>query len=171
MTAFLIKFGLVLLIAVVVGGMVWRTVGRGKPNTVRGFPDRQRLPRTAAIVGAVLVVIGSMMVLAAFTTGEWRDLFPLRIASVVVLVTGILFLVGYRNRYVAPGRDAVRYRTLLGREKTMRYADITSYKGTTGGGKPQLVLRAGRDSLRVNPAFYDLTPIYAALRERERAGR
>lgn len=116
MSAFIIKFGLVLLVAVVVGGMVWRTVGRGKPNTVRGFPDRQRLPRMVAIIGAVFTVIGTMMVLAAFTTGGLTDLLPLRIAAVVVLATGILFLVGYRNRYVAPGTDAVRFRTLLGRE-------------------------------------------------------
>lgn len=166
MSAFIIKFGLVLLVAVVVGGMVWRTVGRGKPNTVRGFPDRQRLPRMVAIIGAVFTVIGTMMVLAAFTTGGLTDLLPLRIAAVVVLATGILFLVGYRNRYVAPGTDAVRFRTLLGREKVIRYADITSYRGVTGSGKPQLILRAGRDSLRVNPAFYDLSLLYAALRER-----
>ena len=170
MSGFLIKFALVLLVAVVVGGMVWRTVGRGKPNTVRGYPGRQRLPRMAAIVGAVLVVIGAIMVLASFTTGG-PELLPLRIAAVVVLVTGILFLVGYRNRYVAPGPDGVQFRTLLGREKSIRYADITTYKATTRGGRPQLTLRAGRDTLRVNPAFYDLSAVYAALRERERTGR
>ena len=166
----MIKFGLVLLVAVIVGGMVWRTVGRGKPNTVRGYPGRQRMPRTVAIVGAVFAVIGSMMVLASFTTGG-PELIPLRIASVVVLVTGILFLIAYRNRYIAPGRDAVQFRTLWGREKSIRYDDITSYQGTVGGARPHLTVRAGRERLRVNPSFYDLSVLYAAIEERERAGR
>ena len=166
----MIKFGLVLLVAVILGGMVWRTIGRGKPNTVRGYPERQRMPRMVAIVGAVFVVIGSMMVLASFTTGG-AELLPLRIASVVVLATGILFLVTYRNRYVAPGRDAVRFRTLLGREKSIRYADITSYNGTVGGARQRLTIRAGRDTLRVSPGFYDLSVLYAAIEERERTSR
>lgn len=166
----MIKFGLILLVAVIVGGMVWRAVGRGKPNIVRGFPDRQRMPRLVAIIGAVFLVIGTMMVLASFTTGG-DEFIPLRIASVVVLATGILFLIAYRNRYVAPGRDAVRFRTLLGREKSIRYADITSYKGTVGGARPHLTVRAGRETLRVNPSFYDLSALYAAIDARERAER
>lgn len=171
MSGFLFKFGMVLLVAVIVGGIVWRGVGRGKPNTMRGFPDRQRMPRLAAVVGAVFTVIGTLMVLAAFTTGEFTELLPLRIASVVVLGTGIGFLVAYRNRWVAPGPQAVHYRTLLGQEHTIRYDDVTSYQLSNRGGRPQLTLRAGRGStLRVSPALYDLSALFAALTEKERTG-
>ena len=101
----------------------------------------------------------------------WSPSVLAPIASVVVLVTGILFLIAYRNRYIAPGRDAVQFRTLWGREKSIRYDDITSYQGTVGGARPHLTVRAGRERLRVNPSFYDLSVLYAAIEERERAGR
>ena len=55
-------------------------------------------------------------------------LLPMRIASVLIALGGVAFLVMYRNFYVAPRADEVAFRTVFGREAVIAYSDIVDYR-------------------------------------------
>ena len=81
------------------------------------------------------------------------------------LFGGVLFLMMYRNWYVAPERDAVHYRTLMGREDRIVYSDIVDYRMTEANGQPNLRIRASSGAkLALNPAMCDMSPLLAAIR-------
>lgn len=174
MTAFLLKVGLVLLAIALVGVVVARA--RQRPNRSKEHPDRLRMPGFVAIVAGVLVAVGFFMTLIAFTAEESPEtpgaLLPMRIAAVAILATGALFVVMYLNWYVSPGPDEVRFRTVLGREKTIAYADIADYRMLTVNGQPNLTIRSNSgDKLRLNPNLFDMSPLFAAAAFKDRTGR
>ncbi|UWF77625.1 MULTISPECIES: hypothetical protein [Microbacterium] len=176
MSAFVLKLAIVLVVLALIALLVWN--GRTHPNRAKDFPDRIRMPRLVAVIGWLLVAVGILMGLAAFTAGDAseavddRGLLPMRIAAVAILAGGVLLVLLYRNWYVAPDADAVRFRTLLGREKRIAYADIVEYRMRTMGGRPNLRIRSVDGTrLTLNPAMFDMSPLFAAMEFRERTGR
>lgn len=174
MTPFLLKAALVLLALALVGVMVMRA--RKHPNRAKDYPDRVRMPKLILLVGALLLAVGVLIGLAAFTADDDPEspasLLPMRIAAVGILIAGALFTLLYRNWYVAPGADAVHFRTILGREKTIVYSDIIDYRMLTRGGQPNLRIRSSDGTtLSLNPALFDMSPLLAAIAFRERTGR
>lgn len=174
MTAFLVKVGLVLLAIALVGIVVARA--RQRPNRSKEHPDRLRMPRFVAIVAGVLVAVGFFMTLIAFTAEESPEtpgaLLPMRIAAVAILTAGALFVVMYVNWYVSPGPDDVQFRTVLGREKRIAYADIAEHRMRDINGQPNLTIRSNSgEKLRLNPNLFDMSPLFAAIAFKERTGR
>lgn len=170
MTALVLKYAIVFVVGVLLLGMVlW---GRRRPNRAKGHPGRLRLPKFVAVIGWALFVVGFLMGLVAFTSRYTEDLNPMRIASASITLGGLVFLMMYRNWYIAPEADAVHFRTIFGNEKTIAYADIANWRTTTSNGQPRLTVRSNSgDKLVVNPLLYDMTPLFAAIEFKERTGR
>ncbi|MFD5213881.1 hypothetical protein [Microbacterium sp. NPDC058345] len=174
MTAFLVKIALVLLAVALVVVVVARA--RKRPNRSKEHPDRIRMPRLVVMIGAAVLVVGFFMGLMAFTAEENPQtpgaLLPMRIAAVVMFLVGGLFVAMYLNWYVSPGLDEVRFRSVLGREKTIAYADIVDYRTTSANGQPRLRIRAADGTrLALNPATFDMSPLMTAIAFKERTGR
>ncbi|WP_309064884.1 hypothetical protein [Microbacterium sp.] len=170
MTGLLLKYALVGIILVLLVALVWW--GWRHPNRGKSQPNRLRMPKLVAIVGWALLAVGFLLGLIAFTSRYTEDLAAMRIASGAMAAGGILFLVMYRNWYVAPEADAVRFRTVFGVEKSIAYSDIAEYRTTTSHGQPRLVVRStGGDTLALNPALFDVAPLQAAIAFKERTGR
>lgn len=169
-TVALTKVALLIVVVGLVPAVVWWM--RRHPNRSKQHPGRQRMPKLVAVVGWMLLVVGVLMSLVAFTSSDADDPTAFRIASVAILFGGVLFLMMYRNWYVAPERDAVHYRTLLGREDRIVYSDIVDYRMTEANGQPNLRIRASSGArLALNPAMYDMSPLLAAIRFKEARGR
>jgi hypothetical protein len=128
-------------------------------------PDpRIRLPRFVAIVAGVLLALAVLSSLLGFGSGDMRDPVPFRIASVVLLVIGLLVLLAYRNRYVLPGGDGVTFRTVFGVERRIRYRDIVSQRVRGAGARRMLIVRASDGTtLRVRASAPGAAPLVAAL--------
>ncbi len=78
----------------------------------------------------------------------------------------------YRNWYLEPGADELRFRTGLGVEKVIAYADIVEYGTVEQNGQQRFRVRSATGArLAVNPRMYALDPLYAAIAFRERTGR
>src|SRR5690606_32376212 len=117
------------------------------------------------LIGAVLLAIGFILALASFTSRYTEDLLPARIAAVVAFLLGLAVLLAYRNWYIETGTDAVRFRTITGREGQIAYRDIVSCETVKRAGRPRLIIRS-RDgvTLRVDAGRYDLARVLAAAR-------
>lgn len=169
-TVALTKVALLIVVVALVPAVVWWM--RRHPNRSKQHPDRQRMPKLVAVVGWMLLVVGVLMSLVAFTSSDADDPTAFRIASVAILFGGVLFLMMYRNWYVAPERDAVHYRTLMSREDRIVYSDIVDYRMAEANGQPKLRIRASSGAeLALNPAMYDMSPLLAAIRFKEARGR
>lgn len=160
--ALALKILLIVLLVAIAVGLVVRVFRR--PSNTPPVAVRQRMPKIVPLVGGLLTAIGFFLGLAGFLARLGTDPVPLRIGSVVVLLAGLLMLIAYRNRFVQPGRDAVRFRTVLGRESAMAYRDVTAHELTEVRGRPRLILH-GSDgtTLRLDPSIYDLKPAFDAL--------
>jgi hypothetical protein len=169
-TIALTKIMLLIVVVALIPLVVWWM--RRHPNVSKKHPDRQRMPKLVAVVGWVLLVLGALMSLVAFTSDDADDPTAFRIASVAIVVGGILFLGLYRNWYVAPEADVVHFRTALGREDRIVYSDIVDYRMTELNGQPNLSVKAGSGAkLALNPNMYDVSPLLAAIRFKEARGR
>ncbi|UJP09356.1 hypothetical protein L2X99_13055 [Microbacterium sp. KUDC0406] len=167
----IVKFLLIALVAVLVIGMVMRMFRRPTAPQNTG-PRQQRMPLFVPLIGWLLLITGLGLALAGFSARPGTDPMPMRIGAVVSLILGLLVLLMHRNRYVQPDADGVRFRTFLGREKTIAYRDVTAYRVTEAGWRSHLRLRAADGTrMQVNPAVYDMSPVLAAIRFKERTGR
>lgn len=143
------------------------------PNRSKKHPEQVRLPKIIPVVGWLVMLAGLVIGLAALTSDAAHDAVPMRIASVALVIGGVLFLLMYRNWYVAAGPDAVHFRTGLGREHTIAYRDIRDYRYTTApNGRPMLIVRSTSGAkLSVIPTQYDVSPLLAAIAFQETNGR
>jgi len=123
------------------------------------------MPLLVPLVGAALTVAGSLLALAAFSPQYKPELLPTRIASAVVVLAGLAALLAYRNWYLEVFSDAVRFRTVLGREKRIDYRDIAAFQVKKAAGRERLTVRS-RDGVRlsVDTARYSVAPLLAAAR-------
>lgn len=129
------------------------------------------MPVIFPVVGWLLVVIGVLLVLVSFSAQVEPEIVPMRIASVAILGGGILFLLMYRNWYVEPDVDEVRFRTAFGREHVIAYRDIVDYRSRARNGRPRLEVRSASGVKLAITQLYTVDPLLAAIAFRERTGR
>ncbi|MFD6698603.1 MULTISPECIES: hypothetical protein [unclassified Microbacterium] len=168
MSAVVVKVLLVLAVLILAAAAVSRMRGRRSVG-----PVRQRMPVFVPLAGALFVAVGLMMGLASFTENNSDGmLWPLRIASIGILLGGVVFLVMYRNFYVEPRVDEIAFRTVWGREAVIAYADITDFSVQASGGGFRLTVRGSSGPrLRLNPRLFDVSPLLRANEFRQRNGR
>lgn len=144
---------------------------RRHPNRDRRDPARLRLLKLFPVVGWVFVVLSIPMILLSDASDD-EDRTAMAIASFAILAGGTLFLVMYRNWYVAFGDEEVAFRTLWGVTRSFRYAEIADYTivGSTQG--PMLTIRTERGvRLSLNIRMYDASPLLAQLQFHQTHGR
>lgn len=135
-----------------------------RPNRARAADPRIRLPRFVAYAAAALLVLGLLAGMLGFGSGDMRDPVPFRIASVTLVVAGLLVLLAYRNRYILPGAHAIAFRTVFGAERSIRYDDIMSHRTIDRRGRRVLVVRSSAGTtLRVDTAAPGMQPLLAAV--------
>ncbi|WP_193597618.1 hypothetical protein [Microbacterium sp. YJN-G] len=163
MSSFAVKAVIIVIVIALIGVLIARAFRRVRPGAAG--TTRQRMPLLFALAGAVLLAIGFVLALASFTSRYTADLLPARIAAVVAFAAGVVVLLAYRNWYVETGMDAVRFRTITGREKQIAYRDIVSRETVRFLGRPRVVVRS-RDgvTLRVDARRYDLARVVTASR-------
>ena len=170
MLALILKYTLVAIVGLLVIGGTWWAVKH--PNRAKGHPNRQRMPIFLPIVGWLLTAVGLLMVLVAFTVEDGSDILPMRIAAVAILAGGLFFLFMYRNWYVEPGLDEIHFRTVMGREKTIAYADIADYRTYEQNGQLRLAIRSNTGvKLSLDPRIYRVEPLIAAITFKQKNGR
>lgn len=170
MSAFALKYALIALAIVLVAGGVWWAMKR--PNRSKRAPARMRMPIFVPLVGWLLLAVGFLLALTAFTSRYTADLLPMRIASLLIGVAGVFFLVMYNNWYVEARPDEVHFRTVLGRERVIEYADIVEYRMLQTSGQPRFKVRSSSGvKLSIHPQVFPVEPLFAAIRFRERTGR
>ncbi|WP_146116793.1 hypothetical protein [Microbacterium sp. MYb64] len=168
MSAVVVKVLIVLAVLILVAAAVSRMRGRRSVG-----PVRQRMPVFVPLVGALFVALGGLMALASFTENNVDGmLWPLRIASVAIVLAGVGFLLIYRNFYVEPRVDEIAFRTIWGREAVIAYADITDFSVQASGGQFRLTVRGSSGPrLRLNPRLFDVSPLLRANEFRQHNGR
>lgn len=168
--SFLFKAVLVfLLLLALVGVALWT---RSRPNVAQGHPERLRLPRLTVYIGGGLLVAGFVLALGSFTSRYNAELLPMRILGGVTALAGVIVLLMYRTWYVEPKADAIRFRTALGRERTIAYRDIASCRLDESGRRPRVSIRSRSGArLSLNPAMYPVPALLAAIVFHERHGR
>ena len=165
--AFVLKIVLLAVALVVVVVLVRSLFVR--PSAARARDARIRLARYVPITATVLLALGLFASVLGFGSGNMRDPVPFQIASVVLVVAGLLVLLAYRNWYLAPGADAIAFRTVLGTERVIRYRDIVSHRMSgTGARRTLIVTAADGTRLRVNTARHGLSGLVAAVEARSR---
>jgi len=167
MTALVLKIVLVvialLFVAVIVRSLFLR------PNSSAKQTVRIRLHKAVGIVAAALLALGLFASVLGFGSGDMRDPVPFRIASVVLVVAGLLVLLAYRNWYLEPGRDAIAFRTVFGAERAIRHRDIVAQRSTVRRGRRTLLVTSSDGTrLRVNVTAHGLSQ-FAATAERAAA--
>ncbi|UNK70646.1 hypothetical protein [Microbacterium sp. H1-D42] len=168
--AVILKYTLIVIAVVLVGLLAkW---ARSRPNRAKRLPERVRMPKIVPIIGWILIIVGTLMVLAAFTRPAGEEEIGMQIASVAIVACGVFFLVMYRNWYIAPGADEIVFRTVWGAEKAIRYADIVTYEVRPVSAQPTLLISASDGTrFRVNLATYDVAPLIAHLEYHQKNGR
>ncbi|MDQ4215049.1 hypothetical protein [Microbacterium capsulatum] len=170
MTGILLKL---LLVAVVIFFAAAAVARMRLPSRAANRLERQRMPKLVPVIGGLFAAVGAILTLNAFTAQDTLGmLWPMRIAVVAMALGGLATVLIYRNFYVSPRADEVRYRTIWGREHAIAYADIASHRLTRTRGRRILTIRStsGR-KLAVNVRRYDMTPLFLAIDFKERHGR
>jgi hypothetical protein len=167
MTALVLKIVLVvialLFVVVIVRSLFLRSSSSAKRIV------RIRLHKAVGIVAAALIALGLFASVLGFGSGDMRDPVPFRIASVVLVVAGLLVLVAYRNWYLEPGRDEIAFRTVFGAERVIRHRDIVAQRSTVRRGRRILAVTASDGTkLRVDVTAHGLSQ-FAAAAERAAA--
>ncbi|MFC7374795.1 MULTISPECIES: hypothetical protein [unclassified Brachybacterium] len=106
-----------------------------RPWIRKRHPERRCVSRLVGVIGFVILLFGVLLVLAGITKGENpAEIRADVIAGSVLLLIAILLLWTFFIVYVEAGPDAFRSRGMLGRTRTIRYADIAriSYIGSGG---------------------------------------
>lgn len=170
MSAFALKYAVIALAMVLVAGGLWWAMKR--PNRSRRRPTRMRMPVFVLLAGWLLLAVGFLLALSAFTSRYTEDLLPMRIASLAVGAAGVFFLVMYNNWYVDARSDEVQFRTILGRERVIRYVDIVDYRMRERSGQPKFTARSSSGvKFSINPRVFPVDPLFEAINFRERTGR
>lgn len=144
---------------------------RAHPNRDRRDPRRLRLMKIMPIVGWTFVALSIPMILISDASRD-EDRVGMAIASFAILGGGVVFLVMYRNWYVAFGDEEVTFRTLAGVTRSFRYPDIAEYSIARSDQGPMLTVRtASGVRLRLNIRMYDAAPLLAQLRFHQATGR
>lgn len=165
MPGFAVKAVIVVIAITFVVLLIARFFRRAAPTAPPS--RRQRMPMLVVLAGAVLLAAGFTLGLAAFASRYTAQLLPARIASVVVFLAGIALLLAYRNWYLEVGTDAVRFRTVLGRERSIAYRDIASSRIATVAGRPRVIVRSVHGvRLSVDTGRYAVAPLVAAAQQR-----
>lgn len=169
-TAILLKTLILLAAALLTAAIVWWA--RRHPNRAKDFPERVRMPKVIAVVGWLFVAVGLLMGLVAFTSDDAENPLGFQIASLAIFIGGVLFLMLYRNWYVAAGVDDVAFRTFLGTEHVVPYSDLASYRVVERKGQPILTVTSIDGArLSLNIQTFDIAPLLLAIRYREANGR
>ena len=135
-----------------------------RPNSAKIAAKRQRMPLLVLLVGTALFAIGFILALGSFTSPYHDQLLPTRIAGVTLFVVGLGTIIAHRNWYLETGVDAVRFRTIFGREHLIAYRDITSCQRVGTGRNERLVVRSSSgQKLSVNLARHDVSRVLAAV--------
>ena len=168
MTALVLKIVLVvialLFVVVIVRSLFLRPKSSGAKQIVR-----IRLHKAVGIAAAALLALGLFASVLGFGSGDMRDPVPFRIASVVLVVAGLLVLLAYRNWYLEPGRDEIAFRTVFGAERVIRHRDIVAQRSTVRRGRRTLVVTSSDGTrLRVDVTAHGLSQ-FAATAERAAA--
>lgn len=170
MSALALKYALIALAMLLVAGGLWWAMKR--PNRSKRVPSRMRMPIFVPLAGWLLLAVGFLLALTAFTSRYTADLLPMRIASLVIAVGGVFFLVMYNNWYVDAQADEVQFRTIFGRERVIKYVDIVDYRMLELNGQPRFQVRSSSGvKLSIHPRIYPVEPLFAAIRFREHTGR
>ncbi|MFD5224202.1 hypothetical protein ACFWHT_01135 [Microbacterium sp. NPDC058342] len=165
MSGFAVKAVIVLIVVALIAVIVARFFRRVAP--ARAVSRRQRMPLLVPLAGAVLLVAGFILGVAAFASRYTAELLPARIASVIVFLAGICVLLAYRNWYLEAEPDAVRFRTILGREKRIAHRDIASFRLTRIAGRERAVVQSTEGvRLSVDTGRYSVAALVAAGRSR-----
>lgn len=166
-----LKSVLVVVIAVlVIAAALWM---RRHPNRAKTYPEQQRLPLLVPIAGWLLLAVGLLLGLLAFSTNDAHDPTAMRIGSVVLVAGGLALLLAHRNFFLAVRADEVAFRSVFGREQVIPYVDIAEHRMSIAHGRQTLTIRSastGR-TLVLNARTHDLTPLLMAVDFRQRHGR
>ncbi len=113
-TESILKVLIMAFAAMFIAAVAWWA--RKHPNRSKEYPERVRMPKVVPGVGWLFLAVGLLMGLVAFTSDHARDPLAFRIASVAIVVGGVVFVLMYRNFYVAPRDFEVAFRSVLGKE-------------------------------------------------------
>ncbi|MGX1737914.1 hypothetical protein ACWIB8_01910 [Corynebacterium flavescens] len=148
------------LVQVLVLGIGWWA--RKHPNTVKTRPNRQRMPKFIAIFGWVLLVVGAVQAAIGLSTDPARanNLKGMLVASALMILAGLVFVVIQHNWFVEPGADRVDFRTVFGREKNIEYQDIVRVREYSAQGQPFIQVRDSHGTkLGLSLQLYDMSPL------------
>lgn len=165
MPGFAVKAVIILIVIALVGVIIARLLRRVTP--AKTVLKRQRMPLFVPLAGAVLMAAGFTLGLAAFASRYTAELLPARIASVTVFLAGLAAVLAYRNWYLEVASDAVRFRTVFGRERCIAYGDIASCRTRSVAGRERLIVHSHDGvTLTADTGRYALGPLIAAARSR-----
>ncbi|MBT2585023.1 hypothetical protein J7I86_04045 [Arthrobacter sp. ISL-95] len=120
------------------------------------------MPKVVPIVGWVFLSFGFLMSLVSFSYAPT----PLgaRITAVALVLGGLVFVLMYRNFYVAPRDFEVAFRSVFGKEHLLSYSDIAHYSFQTMKGQPYLTVKSAEGvKLSLNIRAYGMTPLLRAI--------
>jgi hypothetical protein len=159
-TEFILKVLIMACVAMFIAAIGWWA--RKHPNRSTQYPEQVRLPKVVPIVGWLFLSFGFLMSLVSFSYAP----SPLgaRITAVAVFLGGLVFVLMYRNWYVAPRAHEVAFRTVLGKEHVVPYADIAHYRVQVMKGQPILSVTSVHGAkLSLNIRTFDVTPLMTAI--------
>lgn len=135
------------------------------PNRSTDHLDRRRMIKIFPIFGWLFVIVGSVMFLFAVLTND--NVSGASIGCGAIVLIGSVFLLMYRNFYVAPRDYEVAFRTMLGKERVITYTDIDRYSAMP----PFVYIRSATGvKLDLNTNIYDMTPLLRAIEIRDATG-
>ncbi|VXC29357.1 conserved membrane hypothetical protein [Arthrobacter sp. 9V] len=159
-TESILKVLIMALVAIFIAAIGWWA--RKHPNRSKQYPEQVRLPKVVPIIGWLFLSFGFLMSLVSFS----YDPSPLgaRITAVAIFLGGLVFVLMYRNWYVAPRAHEVAFRTVLGKEHVVPYTDIAHYRVQVMKGQPILTVKSVHGAkLSLNIRTFDVTPLMTAI--------
>lgn len=144
----------VLLLAI---GLFW--LARRYPNPSKKYPGAVRMPRFVLVAGWLVSVAGALMALAAFTTGDSGgedQTLAMRIASVCMVLLGLLLLVLYRNFWVRITAAAIDYRgAFTRRRKHIPLHTVTRVGAARQNGALMAIFISPEETFTLNISVYN----------------
>ena len=162
----LLEFGLLSIITVGIALLTVHTVRR--PNRHRLHPARRGMPRFTAVIAVVVLLVSAVITLVGMTEaddpGNGREMM---IVGTVLSLIALFLLWSYVITYVETGPEEIAQRGLLGRTRTIRYADITRiYENAPSGARHVAVQSPDGTRISAGIGMVDWDPFHA-WRERQ----
>ena len=158
-----LKFVIIAFAVLLIVALRWWV--RKHPNRSKDHLDRRRMVKIFPVFGWLFVIVGSVMFLFAVLTND--NVSGASIGCGAIVLIGTVFLLMYRNFYVAPRDYEVAFRTMLGKERVITYTDIDRY----GVVPPFVLIRSTQGvKLNLNINIYDMTPLLRAIEIRDATG-